>query len=133
MTVKPGIIESIFARYKKEFRHTLLWKNANKSTQSLLLKRVKLLVDESPILYYSPSTENGWLLTTENLFIFGDNATRTMRLADIESVELKKLWEETETKIELSSLQLFSKSELINLETEKLSWPVIFKIFHFIV
>jgi hypothetical protein len=133
MTIRPGIIEAKFIRSRTSTSYTKLWKYIDEPTRLLVLNRVSLVLNEIPILCFYSTNATGWLLTTETLFIFLDNKTKTLKLTDIERVEMKDILDGASTKMESTSIQLFTGDELINLKTEVRSWPIIFMIFRFVI
>ena len=133
MIIKPGIVEAKFTRSGIKTNYTKLWKDIDESTRSAILKRVNLIDNEAPILYFYSPNQTGWLLTTENLYIFSGNITKILKLTNLDRVAMKDIFDGTATKMECTFVQLFSKDGVVNLETEVLSWPIIFGIFHFVI
>lgn len=128
----PNIIKAKFLRSGNKGKLTKPWETTDTFTKNTILGKIELEPNEVQIICFY-SNANGWLLTSKKIWIFTDNLTTWYSLDEIEKVELKKLFNGEVNKLECKDVQLYTKSECIDLVVEIQTWPIIFSILQFAI
>jgi len=128
----PSTVEAIFSRSKIQPAFTYLWKTVPLSIKDEIADRTSFNPQEKPILSFYVASNKWWLLTTERIILNYDTI-ETIYLNDIQNVELKKLFEEDTKKLELNTIQLKINNKYFDLEVEKRTWHVVFRMIQFMV
>lgn len=131
--IKPSIIEAKFLRSKTKSIYTLLWGKMNNPAKKFILSQVQLLLNERPIICFSPNNSYWWLLTDKRFMFYEKNHINYYSLNEFERVELKDLFEDRTNKQECSSMIFYISKDLININLEKGTWPIIYDIFKFVM
>jgi len=131
--IGPSIIKGKFVRGKnKSLIHTKLWDETEEPIKTEISKDSEFAENEVPIINYFKDIQHWWLLTNKSLFVRVDTIEK-YKLNEIRKVSIDELFIGTKTKMEISSIEVFTNENLIQLPLELRSWPVMLSIFQFIV
>ncbi|MBB6369650.1 hypothetical protein [Chryseobacterium shigense] len=123
--MNPSIIEAKFRRSKLDLDKTKLWRTVNIDQQESILNKISLTQDEKELICYY-NGDNWWLLTTNNLIVCNKENIKQIKLFEIFKIELSnniKNINSSELFIDISC-----NDNIIKLELEKSSWPIIVEI-----
>lgn len=127
--INPSVIEAKFKRSNLNLVKTKLWKTLETSQQQLILSEIKQIdSDRKFICFYNYNY--WWLLTNKDLVISDNGNVLCIGLFEISKIELSadiKSMDSTEV-----IFDVFYKDEIIKLQIEKSSWPIVIEILKFV-
>ena len=123
--MNPSIIEAKFRRSKIDLDKTKLWRTVNIDQQESILNKISLTQDEKELICYY-NDDSWWLLTTNNLIVCNKENIKQIKLFEIFKIELSNNIKNINSSEFF--IDILYNNNIIKLELEKSSWPIIVEI-----
>lgn len=121
--MKISILEAKFRRSKLELNHTKLWKSLDLSKQNVILRKINLSLDETPIIISFIDDMEWWLMTDQTIYNY-NNFLEIIPLNEIFKIEISKDFKS----LNENYLSIYYNEKVLSIKLEQKSWIIIIDI-----